>query len=212
MITNEYKFPSSRRAYVAGKLYPDIRVSFREISQSPTRLSDGTEEENHPVMVYDASGPWGDPDQKCEVTSGLPALRRPWILARGDVQEYEGRPIAPADDGYISAVHAAKAAQKENKGKLEVFPGLKRQPLRASKAHPATQLWYARKDIITPEMEYIAIRENLGREQVEQNGHHPGNGWAQGFLSLSRPSLSVMRSRGVGRSSLQTSITPNWSQ
>ena len=177
MIINEYKFPSSRRAYVAGKLYPEIRVSFREISQSPTRLSDGTEEKNHPVMVYDASGPWGDPDQKCEVTNGLPALRRPWILARGDVQEYEGRPIAPADDGYISAVHAAKAAQKESKGKLEVFPGLKRKPLRTSEAHPVTQLWYARRGIITPEMEYIAIRENLGREQVEKNGHHPGNAW-----------------------------------
>jgi phosphomethylpyrimidine synthase len=177
MITNEYKFPSSRRAYVAGKLYPEIRVSFREISQSPTRLSDGTEEKNHPVMVYDASGPWGDPDQRCEVTSGLPALRRPWILARGDVQEYKGRPIAPADDGYLSAVHAAKSAQKESKGKLEVFPGLKRQPLRASEAHPVTQLWYARRGIITPEMEYIAIRENLGREQVEKNGHHPGNAW-----------------------------------
>ena len=177
MITNEYKFPSSRRAYVAGKIYPEIRVSFREISQSPTRLSDGTEEKNHPVMVYDASGPWGDPDQKCEVTNGLPALRLPWILARVDVEEYEGRPTAPADDGYLSAVHAAKAAQKESKGKLEVFPGLKRQALRASGAHPVTQLWYARRGIITPEMEYIAIRENLGREQVEKNGHHPGNAW-----------------------------------
>jgi len=177
MITNEYNFPNSRRAYVAGKLYPEIRVSFREISLSPTRLSDGTEEANHPVMVYDASGPWGDPDQKCEVTNGLPALRLPWILARGDVEEYEGRPTAPADDGYLSAVHAAKAAQKESKGKLEVFPGLKRQALRASGAHPVTQLWYARRGIITPEMEYIAIRENLGREQVEKNGHHPGNAW-----------------------------------
>ena len=177
MITNEYNFPNSRRAYVAGKLYPEIRVSFREISLSPTRLSDGTEEANHPVMVYDASGPWGDPDQKCEVTNGLPALRLPWILARVDVEEYEGRPTAPADDGYLSAVHAAKAAQKESKGKLEVFPGLKRQALRASGAHPVTQLWYARRGIITPEMEYIAIRENLGREQVEKNGHHPGNAW-----------------------------------
>jgi phosphomethylpyrimidine synthase len=177
MITNEYKFPSSRRVYVAGKLYPEIRVGFREITQSPTRLSNGTEEKNHPVMVYDASGPWGDPDQQCEVTNGLPALRRPWIVARGDVREYEGRPTAPADDGYISAVHAAKAAQKESKGKLEVFPGLKRRPLRASEAHPVTQLWYARRGLITPEMEYIAIRENLGRERIEKNGHHPGNAW-----------------------------------
>src|SRR5690348_13837958 len=108
MSTNEYKFPSSRRIYVTGKLYPEIRVGFRQISQSPTRLSDGTEETNEPVNVYDASGPWGDPDQKCEVKSGLPAMRRSWILARGDVQEYEGRTTRPEDDGYFSEVHAAK--------------------------------------------------------------------------------------------------------
>jgi phosphomethylpyrimidine synthase len=200
MITNEYKFPSSRRAYVAGKLYPEIRVGFREIVQSPTRLSDGTEEKNHPVMVYDASGPWGDPDQECEVTNGLPALRRPWILARGDVREYEGRPIAPADDGYISAVHAAKAAQKESKGKLEVFPGLRRQPLRAFEAHPVTQLWYARRGIITPEMEYIAIRENLGRERMEKNGHHPGNAWGARIPKFITPEFvrdEVARGRAI---------------
>ena len=177
MSTNEYKFPSSRRIYVTGKLYPEIRVGFRQISQSPTRLSDGTEETNEPVNVYDASGPWGDPDQKCEVKSGLPAMRRSWILARGDVQEYEGRTTRPEDDGYFSEVHAAKATQKESKGKLEIFPGLRRRTLRASQGHPVTQLWYARQGMITPEMEYIAIRENLGRERTEKNGHHPGHGW-----------------------------------
>jgi phosphomethylpyrimidine synthase len=177
MTTNDYKFPSSRRVYVAGKLYPEIRVSLREISQSPTRLPDGTEEKNPPVMVYDASGPWGDPDQKCEVMNGLPALRRQWIAARNDVREYEGRAARPEDDGYLSAVHAEKATKKESKGKLEFFPGLRRGPLRASQGHPVTQLWYARKGMITPEMEYIAIRENLGRERVAKNGHHPGQAW-----------------------------------
>src|SRR6516165_10734629 len=165
MITDEYKFPSSRRVYIAGKLHPEIRVSLREISQSPTRLSDGREEKNQPIIVYDASGPWGDPNQNCEVTEGLPGLRRPWILGRNDVREYEGRTTRPEDDGYLSATHAAKATQKQTKGKLEFFPGLKRGPLGASAGHPVTQLWYARQGIITPEMEYIAIRENLGSER-----------------------------------------------
>jgi phosphomethylpyrimidine synthase len=177
MTTKEYKFPSSRRVYVAGKFYPEIRVSLREITQSPTRRPDGTEEKNPPVMVYDASGPWGDPGQRCEVTKGLPAVRLRWILARKDVQEIEGRATRPEDDGYLSAVHAEKATQKETKGRLELFPGLSRRPLRASKSHPVTQLWYARQGIITPEMEYIAIRENLGKELGTKNGHHPGHAW-----------------------------------
>jgi phosphomethylpyrimidine synthase len=177
MTTKEYKFPSSRRVYVAGKCYPEIRVSLREITQSPTRLPNGAEEKNPPVMVYDASGPWGDPDQRCEVTKGLPAMRQRWILARKDVQEIGGRATRPEDDGYLSAVHAEKATRKETKGRLELFPGLTRHPLRASKNHPVTQLWYARQGIITPEMEYIAIRENLGKELGAKNGHHPGHAW-----------------------------------
>jgi phosphomethylpyrimidine synthase len=177
MTTKEYQFPSSRRIYVAGKLYPEIRVSLREITQSPTRLSDGTQEKNPPIAVYDASGPWGDPDQQCDVTKGLPALRRSWILARKDVQEIAGRATLPEDDGYVSVVHAQKATRKETKGRLEFFTGLSRRPLRASENHPVTQLWYARQGIITPEMEYIAIRENLGKEPGAKNGHHPGHGW-----------------------------------
>jgi phosphomethylpyrimidine synthase len=200
MITDDYKFPSSRRVYVAGKLFSEIRVSFREISQSPTRLSDGTEEKNQPIMVYDASGPWGDPNQICEVTKGLPALRRPWILGRNDVREYEGRTIRPQDDGYFSAAHAAKATQKEAKGKLEFFPGLKRRPVRASHEHPVTQLWYARRGVVTPEMEYVAIRENLGRERVEKNGHHPGRAWGAAIPESITPEFvrdEVARGRAI---------------
>jgi phosphomethylpyrimidine synthase len=177
MTTNEYRFPSSRRVYVAGKLHPEIRVSLREITQSPTRLPDGTEEKNPPVMVYDASGPWGDPDQKCEITKGLAGLRSRWILARGDVEEIEGRVTRPEDDGYFSVVHAEKATRKEAKSRLELFPGLKRRPLRASENHPVTQLWYARQGIITPEMEYVAVRESLGKELNANKGHHPGQAW-----------------------------------
>ena len=200
MITDEYKFPSSRRVYIAGKLHPEIRVSLREISQSPTRLSDGRDEKNQPIIVYDASGPWGDPNQNCEVTEGLPGLRRPWILGRNDVREYEGRTTRPEDDGYLSATHAAKATQKQTKGKLEFFPGLKRGPLGASAGHPVTQLWYARQGIITPEMEYVAIRENLGRERVEENGYHPGHAWGAAIPRSITPEFvrdEVARGRAI---------------
>ncbi|MGB1130950.1 MAG: phosphomethylpyrimidine synthase ThiC [Haloferula sp.] len=91
-------------------------------------------------------------------------MRRRWILDRADVEEYEGRNIKPEDNGYLSDAHAEKYNEnKAAKNKLKEYPGLKRQPLRASAGHPVTQKWYADQGIITPEMEYIAIRENMGR-------------------------------------------------
>src|ERR1700760_2424307 len=164
MTTTEY-YPNSRRIYVPGKIHPDLRVSSREISQSPTRLPNGQTEENAKVRVYDASGPWGDPDFRGDVEEGLPPLRRPWILGRSDVEEYQGRPTLPVDDGYLSEVHVEKALRNGRRGQLEVFPGLKRATIRGSGKHPVSQLWYAQQGIITPEMEYIAIRENLGNEE-----------------------------------------------
>src|SRR4029079_7153955 len=93
---------------------------------------------------------------------GLGSLRREWIVGRGDVEEYEGREIQPIDDGYLTFDAANHARQKE-KGRLEDFPALRRTPLRAKKGACVTQMHYARRGIITPEMEFIAIRENLGR-------------------------------------------------
>ncbi|MGI9243461.1 MAG: phosphomethylpyrimidine synthase ThiC [Verrucomicrobiales bacterium] len=159
-------FPNSKRITVQGKLHPEVNVAMREISLAATNLPTGETEENPPVRVYDTSGPWGDPEFDGNVEEGLPALRRDWILARGDVEEYEGRDIKPEDNGYLSDEHADR--YNENKSalnKLKEYPGLKRNPLRA-KDHPVTQLWYAQQGIITPEMEYIAIRENLGREEA----------------------------------------------
>jgi phosphomethylpyrimidine synthase len=177
MTTTDSFYPSSRRIYVAGKIHPDVRVSLREISQSPTHLPDGRKLENSNVSVYDTSGPWGDPDFRGGVGEGLPALRSGWILGRGDVEECEGRRTLPVDDGYLSEVHVESALRNGRRGRLELFPGLKRTTLRGSGAHPVTQLWYARQGIITPEMEYIAIRENLGNEDrraaAEVNGHRP---------------------------------------
>ena len=83
MTTTDTSYPNSRRIYVSGKIHPELQVSFREISQSPTRSPDGRTEENPKVGVYDTSGPWGDPDFRGEVGEGLPPLRRAWILGRG---------------------------------------------------------------------------------------------------------------------------------
>jgi phosphomethylpyrimidine synthase len=177
MTTTDSFYPNSRRIYAPGKINANVQVALREISQSPTRLPNGRTEENASVRVYDTSGPWGDPTFRGDVTEGLPALRRKWILDRADVEEYEGRRTLPVDDGYLSEVHVESAMRNGRRGQLELFPGLKRSTLRASGGHPVSQLWYARQGIITPEMEYIAIRENLGNEQqmaADTNGdrHH----------------------------------------
>src|SRR5881398_764500 len=108
---------NSKKTYVAGKLHTNIRVPLREISLAPTKSISGQIEgnagaspvilQNEPVRVYDASGPWGDPDFHGDVTQGLPALRAKWIRDRSDVEEYEGRVVRPIDDGYLSEKHAA---------------------------------------------------------------------------------------------------------
>ncbi len=159
--------PNSTKIHVKGRLHPDLRVPFREIKLHDTKGFSGQIEANEPVRVYDCSGPWGDPGFKGDVASGLPKLRDSWIRARGDVEEYDGREVKPVDDGYLSRTHAEYASQAE-RNRLEQFPALKRRPLRAAGGHAVTQLWYARQGIITPEMEFIAIRENLGREQMRE--------------------------------------------
>ena len=156
--------PGSRRIYLKGKIHSCVHVPMREITLSPTTDFDGVTKPNEPVRVYDCSGPWGDSDFHGNVAEGLPDLRREWIAQRGDVESYEGRKIQPVDNGYLSEKHADYASKAE-RNRLVEFPGLlaeKRQPLRASQHHPVTQLWYARQGIITPEMEFIAIRENQG--------------------------------------------------
>lgn len=169
-------FPKSKRVYIKGTVHPDLEVPMREIELSPTNHPNGRVEENAPVRVYDNSGPWGDANFEGNVEQGLPALRRQWIMDRGDVEEYEGREVAPADNGYLSNEHAERYNQnKEAANRLKEYPGLVRKPLRA-KDHPVSQLWYARQDIITPEMEFIAIRENLGREKAFKASDDSVNG------------------------------------
>jgi phosphomethylpyrimidine synthase len=140
--------PNSTRVFVPGKLHPDVRVPFREVRLSPTRSFDGKLAANAPLRVYDCSGPWGDAGSAANVEQGLPALRRKWILDRGDVEQVASsyKPIAGRSDTSIPS-------------------SLQRKPLRAKPGKAVTQLRYAREGIITPEMEFIAIRENLGQEQ-----------------------------------------------
>ena len=161
------QLPNSKRVYIESKQNTDVRVPMREIEVAPTNKLDGTEEANDPVRVYDCSGPWGDPDFKGDPTKGLPALRQKWIAERGDVEEYQGREVTPEDNGYLTRAHAEYASQAERNRLIE-YPGLKRKPLRASKGHPVTQMWYAKQGIVTPEMEFIAIRENQGLEELRE--------------------------------------------
>ena len=158
--------PSSTRAYVPGNLHPDVRVPFREVKLSPTKSYNGKIEANAPLRVYDCSGPWGDADFAGNVERGLPALRAKWIQARSDV-ETVGRTYKPVP-GHSDAT---------------VPPALQRKPLRAKPGRAVTQMYYARQGIITPEMEFIAIRENLGREQhaTPNTQHAPRSLGGQSF-------------------------------
>ncbi|PYJ11129.1 MAG: phosphomethylpyrimidine synthase [Verrucomicrobia bacterium] len=178
-------FSNSKKIYVAGKLHSDIRIPFREISLAPTKSMNGQIEgsagaapvilHNEPVRVYDTSGPWGDPDFHGDVTQGLPPLRAKWIRDRGDVEIVTGRHVTPADDGWLSEAHARSAQQKRPTPNVQrptsngAGAPSRRKPLRA-KSHPVTQLWYARQGIITPEMEFIAIREKMGSAGAPPSG------------------------------------------
>jgi phosphomethylpyrimidine synthase len=161
------KLPNSQRIYFKGKLHPEIQVPMREIQLAPTKAFNGQIEVNEPVHVYDTSGPWGDDQFQGNVENGLPAVREKWIRSRNDVEEHEGRKVQPNDNGYLSEKHAEYASQAERNRLLE-FPGLKRKPLRAKAGKVVTQLHYARQGIITPEMEFIAIRENQGLELLSE--------------------------------------------
>ncbi|MBZ4226211.1 phosphomethylpyrimidine synthase ThiC [Bacillus wiedmannii] len=143
--------PGSKKVYVDGPR-AGMKVPMREIEQSETNGIP-----NPPIRVYDTSGPYTDPAHKVELEKGLQAPRHSWILERGDVEVYEGREVKPEDDG-------VKVASKHT----PVFPQMDRQPLRAKQGGNVTQMHYARKGIITSEMEYVAIREGVEPEFVRK--------------------------------------------
>ncbi|HYM44191.1 MAG TPA: phosphomethylpyrimidine synthase ThiC, partial [Steroidobacteraceae bacterium] len=138
--------PASRKIYRPGSRHPDLRVAMREIALHPSS-GEG------PMTVYDPSGPYTDPGISIDIRAGLTRLRAPWIAARGDTEAYPGRRVQALDNGLTEGGRAAPE-----------FP-LRRAPLRARSGKAATQLAYARAGIVTPEMEYVAIRENEGRER-----------------------------------------------
>ena len=164
--------PSSRKVYVQGAR-PDLRVPMREVSLTPTSGRSGNED-NPPLRLYDTSGPYTDPEAETDVRLGLPALRRDWILERGDVDEYGDQEVNPN----------GKGPRRMSRRNGQLFPGLKRRPLRAKPGDAPTQMHYAKKGIITAEMEFIGIREGvsptfvrdevaLGRAIIPANINHP---------------------------------------
>ncbi|PUA20604.1 phosphomethylpyrimidine synthase ThiC [Glaciimonas sp. PCH181] len=143
--------PNSRKVYVTGSR-PDIRVPMRQITQSDTAASFGAEK-NPPIYVYDTSGPYSDPDVKIDIRSGLSTPRTPWIIERDDTDELEG----PTSDYGVERLNDPKLA--------ELRFNLHRKPRRAKAGKNVSQMHYARQGIITPEMEYVAIRENMRRQE-----------------------------------------------
>jgi phosphomethylpyrimidine synthase len=141
--------PASAKIFLAGDMHPDIRVPLRQIALHPTSGEP-------PVNVYDASGPYTDPQTTIAIDQGLARHRTAWVKARGDVEAYDGRAVKPEDNGFVSG------------DKLTPMFPVNHHPLRATGGKAVTQLAYARAGIITPEMEYVAIRENLGRKAVGQ--------------------------------------------
>ncbi len=202
----EVRLPNSRKIYVEGQ-HSGVRVPFREIAQAMTKTFNGAVEQNPPVRVYDTSGPWDDPMLRCDVREGLPALRREWITGRDDVEEYTARAVKPEDNGYLTA-GAEEYARVKERGRLEEFPALRRAPLRAKTGRRVTQMHYARRGIITPEMEFIAIRENLGREAAAEanddrsslNHQHQGESFGASLPAYVTPEFvrsEVARGRAI---------------
>ncbi|MDV6348834.1 phosphomethylpyrimidine synthase ThiC [Nitrosomonas sp. Is35] len=184
--------PNSRKIYVQGSR-ADIRVPMREISQTDTHTSSGGEK-NPPIWVYDTSGPYTDPAVKIDIRSGLPALREPWITERNDTEIMPG-----LSSSYGQArLHDPKLA--------DMRFNLQRQPRRAKSGANVSQMHYARRGIITPEMEYIAIRENQRIDTFNAQHHelltrqHPGQDFGASLPKMITPEFvrdEVARGRAI---------------
>ncbi|MBK6335879.1 MAG: phosphomethylpyrimidine synthase ThiC [Betaproteobacteria bacterium] len=184
--------PNSRKIYVEGSR-PDLRVPMREIAQSETAASFGAEQ-NPPVVVYDTSGPYTDPAATIDIRKGLPPLRAPWIAERDDTM-----PL----DGPTSAFGRARLADPEL---ATLRFDLARRPLRARPGANVTQMHYARRGIVTPEMEFVAIRENLQRERMLATlpamvtRQHPGQSFGAAIPEFITPEFvrdEVARGRAI---------------
>ncbi|WP_300424923.1 phosphomethylpyrimidine synthase ThiC [uncultured Thalassolituus sp.] len=182
-------FPASEKIYVSGERN-DVRVGMRQIHLSDTRYADGRSEANAPLPVYDTSGPYTDPGQTLNILEGLPALRASWIEERADTE------LLAEPSSRAARASAIPVRQSDFRRRAQVR--------RALPGRNVSQLWYARQGIITPEMEYIAIRENLGlsQQQLEQATatQHPGESFGAAIPAVITPEFvrsEVARGRAV---------------
>ena len=209
-------YPNSRKVYITGSR-PDIRVPMREIRLTETRKADGSIEENPEMLVYDTSGPMADPNYELNLEKGLPKLREAWINERADTEAYEARGYQPGDDG-----------QGQDAIRIP-FAGANKTVRRAMPGANVSQMHYARKGIITPEMEYIAIRENMGRQEAfkavymksehdaglltqaqtagmrHPNHQHPGQAWGASIPEFITPEF-VRDEVAAGRAIIPANI------
>jgi len=181
-------FAKSKKVYVTGSR-PDLKVPFREISLSDTPSSFGAEK-NPPVMVYDTSGPYTDPDYQIDIRNGLPSLRSQWIHERNDTEFLDGPTSVFGHE------------RKTNPELTKMRFNLLRQPRRAKAGKNVSQMYYAKQGIVTPEMEYIAIRENQRREDMSAllQTQHPGHDFGAAIPKLITPEFvrdEVARGRAI---------------
>ena len=152
------KYPSSEKVYMEGTLFPEIRVAMRKVNLTPTVTKDKNGEkhffENAPVYVYDTSGAYSDPKVEINLKRGLPRLREPWILKRGGVEK-----LSQQSSEYCRERLANKSLDELRFQHIAL-------PYRALPGKSVTQMAYAKQGIITPEMEYVAIRENMNCEEL----------------------------------------------
>ncbi|HNK15797.1 MAG TPA: phosphomethylpyrimidine synthase ThiC [Nitrospira sp.] len=192
-------FAASRKVHIEGSR-PDVRVPMREISLTPTHSTNGNgDQPNQPITVYDTSGPYTDPNVTIDVRAGLPPLRRAWIESRQDTEELP----------QVTSQYGRQRASDPKLADLR-FTHL-RKPLRAKPGRNVSQMHYAKKGIITPEMEFIAIRENQSRARAKElmasnNGHgggvsqHPGQAWGARIPNIITPEFvrdEVARGRAI---------------
>ncbi len=177
----EGPLPASRKIYVKGEMHEGLEVPMRQIEVHPTSGEP-------PVTVYDSSGPYTDPKAEIDVMKGLERKRERWLLNNADLERYEGRHVKPEDNGFAKG---DKLVQE--------FP-VRNQPLRAKDGKACTQLAYARAGIVTPEMEFIAIRENLGRQKVKEALERDGESFGAEIPDFVTPEFvrdEVARGRAV---------------
>ncbi|MBA4257485.1 MAG: phosphomethylpyrimidine synthase ThiC, partial [Polaromonas sp.] len=179
-------FPASRKVYVPGVRHTDIRVPLREV-----QLTNG-----EVVSLYDTSGPYSDPSADIDVRRGLPDLRGPWLDQRADTETYAGRAPEALDDGHRRAPDATDPEVQRIAALRAEAAALQRQPRRAKAGANVTQMHYARRGIVTPEMEYVALRENARME------------WTAEYLADAERALRL-RGNAMG-ASLPAVVTPEF--